>query len=190
MGRVAPEQRIDLLIDVARLPGVSLTIIGDGAARHDLEELFAGTDTHFVGYMVGDDLAQAYASSDVFTFAGSNETFGQVVHESMASGLPAVIINEGGITDLIQDGVNGYVCQEDPAAFAEAVKKLRDDTETRKEMGRVSREIAEQRPWDAIMSQLEDYYRLATDLNQRHSRIYRRAKAPLVSAPAWMKLGG
>jgi glycosyltransferase involved in cell wall biosynthesis len=190
VGRVAPEKRIDLLIDVARLPGVALTIVGDGAARHDLEEVFAGTGTHFVGYMVGDDLAQAYASSDVFTFAGANETFGQVVNESMAAGLPAVVINSGGVTDLINDGVNGYVCDADPASFAEAVKKLRDDPAARQQMGRVSRQIAEQHPWDAIMAQLEDYYRLAADLNERHRRIYHRPSPMSGLAPAWMKLGG
>jgi glycosyltransferase involved in cell wall biosynthesis len=190
VGRVAPEKRIDLLLDVARLPGVALTVIGDGAARHDLEALFAGTDTHFAGYMVGDELAEAYASSDVFTFAGSNETFGQVVHEGMAAGLPVVVINQGGVTDLIEHGVNGFLCEADPAAFAEAVKKLRDDPETRQKMGRASRQIAEQHPWDAIMAQLEDHYRFARELNARHSRIYRRTKPPILSAPAWMKVGG
>ena len=190
VGRVAPEKRIDLLIEAARLPGVAVTIVGDGAAREDLEELFAGTDTHFAGYMVGDELAEAYASSDVFTFTGPNETFGQVVNEARASGLPLVVINEGGVTDLVQEGVNGYLCDEDPKAFAEAVKKLRDDPEERQKMGQTSRKIAEQHPWDAIMAQLETHYRHALALNDRHNRMYDRSGTSFASAPAWMKLGG
>ena len=89
VGRLANEKRIDLLLETARTPGIALTIIGDGALRDELEATFAGTGTHFTGYLYGDDLADAYASADAFMFTGANETFGQVVQEAMASGLPA-----------------------------------------------------------------------------------------------------
>lgn len=118
VGRLANEKRVDLLLDVARTPGVALTIIGDGALRPELETLFAGTDTYFTGYLFGDELATAYASADAFFFTGVSETFGQVVQEALASGLPAVIsINQGGITDLVEHGVNGFICTDDPADF-------------------------------------------------------------------------
>jgi glycosyltransferase involved in cell wall biosynthesis len=172
VGRLAPEKRIDLLVEVARLPGVAFTIVGDGAAREELEQSFAGTDTHFTGYLYGDELAHAYASADVFLFPGPNETFGQVVQEAMASGLPAVIINQGGIKDLVQDGVNGFVCPDDPQAFAQAISRLRDDPELRQRMGQRSREIAKQYPWSAIMTQLEEYYLKAIELNNRYKSIY------------------
>ena len=80
------KKRIDLLLEVARTPGVALTIIGDGALREELERTFADTDAFFTGYLYGDDLAQAYASADVFAFPGERETFGQVIQEAMASG--------------------------------------------------------------------------------------------------------
>ena len=118
VGRLANEKRIDLLLETARTPGIALTIIGDGALREDLETQFAGTDTHFTGYLYGDDLAEAYASADAFMFAGANETFGQVVQEAMASGLPAIIIDQGGITDQVKPGVNGFICPADGQAFA------------------------------------------------------------------------
>ncbi len=172
VGRLANEKRVDLLLNVARTPGVALTIIGDGALRPELETLFAGTNTHFTGYLFGDDLADAYASADAFFFTGVSETFGQVVQEALASGLPAVIINQGGITDLVEHGVNGFICTDDPAEFAEAARTLRDDHALRRQMSNSARTIADRNPWTAIMAQLENYYAEAYHLNARMQRVY------------------
>ena len=172
VGRLANEKRIDLLLDVAREPGIALTIIGDGALRSELETLFAGTETHFTGYLFGEELADAYAAADTFMFTGMNETFGQVVQEAQASGLPCVIINQGGITDLVDHGVNGFICRDDPQAFAGAARKLRDDPDLRRRMSINARHTAERNPWEAIMGQLEGYYHEAYDLNRRTSRLY------------------
>lgn len=172
VGRLANEKRVDLLLETARTPGIALTIIGDGALRNDLENQFAGTGTHFMGYLYGDDLAKAYASADVFMFTGGAETFGQVVQEAMASGLPAVIINQGGVTDLVTDGETGYLCDPDPHAFAAAARRLRDNPALRKKMSRSARGYAKNHPWSVIMSQLEGYYREAIDLNERFKRLH------------------
>lgn len=189
VGRLATEKRVDLLLDVAKLPGVALTIVGDGAQRDELEKMFAGTDTHFTGYMFGDDLSEAYASADVFAFTGPSETFGQVVQEAQASGLPAVIINQGGITDLVTPGITGYQCADDPKEFAEAVAHLRDHPEIRRMMAANARASAERYPWEAIMSQLEGYYQEAVDLNDRYERTYdipEMMQRPLPSLLNWM----
>ncbi len=189
VGRLATEKRVDLLVDVARLPGVALTIIGDGAQREELERTFAGTDAYFTGYMYGEDLSRAFASADVFTFTGPSETFGQVVQEALASGLPSVIINQGGITDLVTDGVTGYQCPDNPKAFAEAIAYLRDNPELRKTMSENARREAEQNPWEAIMVQLEGYYAEAVELNERYERVYHIPEMlhrPLPSFLNWM----
>lgn len=170
-GRLANEKRVDLLLDVARTPGVALTIIGDGAKREELERLFAGTRTHFMGYLFGEDLARAYASADVFMFTGPSETFGQVIQEALASGLPAVVINQGGVVDLVEDGKTGYICAGEPAAFAAAARRLRDNPEVRRRMGDNARQYAEQRPWSAVMAQLENHYREALQLSGRAARM-------------------
>lgn len=188
VGRLAPEKRVDLLIDVARLPGVAITVVGDGAAREELERMFEGTDTHFTGYLYGEDLAHAYANSDVFLFGGQSETFGQVVQEAMSSGLPAVIINEGGITDLVEDGHNGFICPPDPHAFAAAVWKLKENPELRDQMSRNSRHITEQRPWEVIMAQLENYYEEAVELNRRFNRIYHLSTVSRRTLPTLVRL--
>ena len=172
VGRLATEKRIDLLLDVARTPGVALTIIGDGGERAALESLFIGTDTHFMGYLFGDDLSAAFASADVFTFTGPNETFGQVIQEAMASGLPAVVINKGGAPGLVLEGETGFVVGDTPAAFAEAVQHLRDDVVLRQAMSVKSRQVVETRTWENVLSQLEAYYTEAVTMNNRFKRVF------------------
>ncbi len=172
VGRLANEKRIDLLLETARTPGVALTIIGDGALRGELESLFAGTGTHFTGYLYGDDLALAYASADTFLFTGANETFGQVVQEALASGLPAIVIDQGGVTDLVTEGVNGFICPSTPEAFAAAARILRDQPDLRRQMSVNARHFAEQHPWEVIMAQLEGHYLEALHLNHRLNQHY------------------
>lgn len=172
VGRVEQEKRIDLLLDVARLPGVVLAIVGDGSKREELETLFAGTNTRFTGYLYGDDLAAAYASADVFVFTGPNETFGQVTQEAMSSGLPVIITNQGGAHDLVREGETGFVCQPDSAAFADAVQILRDNRSMLHEMAYEARQFAESRPWWKIMANLEDHYREALVINERFKRLF------------------
>lgn len=175
VGRIANEKRVDLLLEVARTPGITLTIIGDGALRGEMETLFAGTGTHFMGYLYGTDLADAYASADVFMFTGPCETFGQVVQEALASGLPAVVINQGGVVDLVEPNETGYICPPDPEAFANAARMFRDNPELRKKMASQARQQAEKHPWSVIMAQLEDYYCEAIQLNDRLKRFTQTA---------------
>ncbi len=170
VGRLANEKKVDLLLEAAKQPGVSLTIIGDGALRPELEARFAGTDTHFMGYLYGEDLANAFASADAFFFTGVSETFGQVVHEAMASGLPCVVPALGGVTDLVRDGVNGFLVQPEPGAYAVAAARLRDDKDLRRLMGEASRRAAEAAPWHIIMEQLESHYALAQAICARFNR--------------------
>lgn len=166
VGRLATEKRVDLLQQVAKLPGVALTIIGDGAQREELETLFEGK-VHFTGYMFGEELASAYASADLFAFTGTNETFGQVVTEAMASGLPVLVPNAGGVVDLVLDGMNGYICQEDPDDYRNKVVFMRDHPEQQKRMSELALEYAQTRPWERLMEELEDHYWEAWRLNQR-----------------------
>lgn len=174
VGRLATEKRVDLLLDVAKTPGVALTIIGDGAQRDVLESQFVGTDTFFTGYLFGDDLPAAFASADAFMFTGPNETFGQVIQEAMASALPLVVINEGGGQDLVIEGETGFVVPGEASAFAAAAIKLRDNRNLRDYMAYKSREIAEQRPWEHVLAQLEDFYQEAQLLNDRFIRVFNK----------------
>ncbi len=184
VGRLSPEKRIDLLLELARTPGIALAIVGDGPKRADLERHFAGTGAHFAGYLYGDDLAAAYASADVFTFPGVTETFGQVVQEAQASGLPVLTVNAGGVRDLVETGDTGFVLPPESAAFAQAAVTLRDDPALRVRMSAAARTRAEQHPWERVLAQLEAHYREALGLMARYNRRYppvpagRRAARP------------
>ena len=167
VGRLAQEKRIRLLTEVAHTPGVALTIIGDGVDRQNLETELADTNTYFTGYLFGEELGQAFASADVFLFPGMAETFGQVVQEAMASGLPCVVANKGGAADLIENGVNGYLVEPIASEFANIVELLRDNREHCVQLGHQSRKLAEQQPWEKILSELETHYEHAVRLNQR-----------------------
>lgn len=171
-GRLASEKRVDLLLEVARTPGIALTIIGDGSQREELEALFAGTGTYFTGYLLGDDLPAAFASADCFAFTGPNETFGQVIQEAMASRLPILVIDKGGAQDLVSHGENGFVCHDDPQAFAAAARLLRDDPNLRRRMAGAARRSVESRTWEALMAQLEGYYSEALAMNRRFVSIF------------------
>ncbi len=172
VGRLANEKRVELLLEVARTPGIALTIIGDGARREELETIFAGTGTHFTGYLLDEELARAFASADLFAFTGPNETFGQVVQEAMASGLPAIVIDQGGVKDLVLEGETGFICAGEPQAFADAVMRLREDDALRQQMSSRARALALQHPWESIMAELEAHYREAMALNNRLLRIF------------------
>ena len=171
VGRMAKEKHLETLRDLAREPGIALTLVGDGNYLPIVKQILAESDAQFTGYLIGDDLADAFAAADVFVFPGPEETFGQVVLEAMASGLPAIVVNRGGPSTIVQDGCTGFICDvDDCAAFAGRTRHLRDDPELRRRMGLEARRMAEARPWLAIMRQLETYYAEASCLHTRLKR--------------------
>ncbi len=175
VGRMAREKHVPTLHTLARTPGIALTLVGGGEYQPTLEQLFANSDAHFTGYLLGDDLAQAYAAADVFVFPGPEETFGQVILEAMASGLPVIVTERGGPRTLVTEGQNGFICAvDDEAAFAERVSRLRDDPQLRVHMSDSARAYADARPWITIMRQLEGYYTEAWTLHRR-LRAFRKA---------------
>lgn len=175
VGRLARDKHIEILHDIASAPGMALTLIGSGSYQPNLVETFRDTDAYFAGALLGDELAQAYASADVFVFPGPEETFGQVVLEAMASGLPVVVTNRGGPMTMVEEGKNGFIVPvDDSQAFAVRVRRLRDKPLLRAQMRQNARAFAESRPWIMIMEQLERYYEEALSLMARRARVFRR----------------
>jgi glycosyltransferase involved in cell wall biosynthesis len=152
IGRVAMEKRIDWLLPVLQAnPEARLAIVGDGPARASIEKKFSGTPTVFTGYLQGDELAQAYASADLFAFPGANETFGNVVIEAMSSGLPVVVPNAGGVTDFVENKVSGLLFDcEQPASFVDAVRRLLDDPAMMTRYSHAARKKALNLSWYAV----------------------------------------
>ncbi len=161
VGRLGAEKEIDrikLVLDA--IPDARLALVGDGPNRSALEKHFAGTPTHFVGYLTGKELGSAFASADAFIFPSRTETLGLVLLEAMAAGCPVVAARSGGIPDIVTDGVNGYLF--DPADEEGAIKatqRLLDNHVERETLRQNARMEAERWGWAAATRQLQNYYR-------------------------------
>ena len=109
--------------------------------------------------MTGTTLSEAYASADIFVFPSALETFGLVVVEAMAAGLPVVASRVGGVRDTVQEGVTGYTFDvNDSAGMVEGVRQIAVSRERIAEMGRAARAFAETQSWDAMMDEVIDIY--------------------------------
>lgn len=171
VGRIAREKHLETLRGVAHEPGVALTLVGDGHYRSEVRQAL-GQNAVFLGPLLGEDLANAYAAADCFVFPGPEETFGQVVLEAMASGLPVIVTRRGGPASFVAEGESGFLCPvDDAAAFAERIRCLRDDPARRAQMSAAARRYAEGLPWMDIMRQLEGYYGEAARLRLRAARL-------------------
>jgi glycosyltransferase involved in cell wall biosynthesis len=160
VGRLSNEKQIDHLRPVLeRVPGTRLALVGDGPAREALERHFAGTPTYFAGYMAGDTLSQAYASGDIFVFPSALETFGLVVVEAMAAGLPVVASRVGGIADVVEEGVTGYTfASGDIEALVAGVEQIAHSRARIRQMGAAARAFAETQAWPAMNDEVIAHY--------------------------------
>jgi len=132
-------------------------IVGDGPIREELEARLP--DTIFTGYLSGNELARAYASTDVFLFPSATETFGNVTLEALASGMPAVCADAPGSNSLVVHGETGYLAPVDQAdVFLEYTTNLVEDHSLRDKMSRASALRAHSYEWDAVMGQMLAYY--------------------------------
>lgn len=172
VGRLGAEKRLKHIKPILeRMPNARLCIVGGGPQAEELHEYFAGTNTVFTGQMSGDDLSSAFASADAFVMPSDSETLGFVVLESMASGVPVVGANAGGIPNLIKDGVDGYLVEPgDIDGYVDRLEKLRDQ-KLRTEMGKAARKEAERWSWEAATSVLRNVQYERAMINF-HSRAF------------------
>lgn len=162
VSRLVKEKDLADLVEMSRILTAEgerfrLVLVGDGPMRAELQA--ALPDAHFAGHQGGEALGRWYASGDVFVFPSTTETFGNVVLEAMASGLPAVVVDRGGPPDLVSDGETGYVAPaNDPRALADRVRTLLRDPALRARMGAAAILSANDRDWSAINGRLIDSY--------------------------------
>ena len=144
VGRLSNEKNLDTLLAAWRLvhascPEAQLLVVGDGPRARDV----TGPGIVRAGSLYGTELAAVFASADVFAFPSETETFGNVVVEAAASGLPAVVAAAGAAHEHVAHGATGLVVPgADPAAFAGALVELLDDADARARMGHAARERA------------------------------------------------
>lgn len=166
VGRVSAEKGLDVLARSIRAvneahPGrAQFWITGDGPYRREMEALSL-PNVVFTGEKRGLELSQIYASADAFVFPSGTETFGNALLEAMASGLPPVCTDSGGVTDYTADGENALVCRYgDPESLARAVAALLDPA-LRARIREGALRTARSRSWESVFDTLMRHYRAA-----------------------------
>jgi phosphatidylinositol alpha 1,6-mannosyltransferase len=150
VGRLAPEKQVHKMKTLFGIPNTRFVVVGDGPERRRLEADFAGHPVTFTGALRGEELAEAYASLDVFVHFGTEETFGQTIQEAQATGLPVVAPASGGPRFLIEHGTSGYLADpKDPASFVNYVTRLAEDAPLRSRMGVSARRSVLNKSWEA-----------------------------------------
>jgi glycosyltransferase involved in cell wall biosynthesis len=161
-GRLAAEKNLDMLAEAwnsfPERDRCRLLLIGDGPLRRRLE-MQVGNRGIFVGYRRGEELARMYASADLFVFPSLTETFGNVVLEAMASGLPAIGFAVQGPRDIIKDGLTGRLVEHVHVdGLRQAMSELVREDGRRREMGVLARCHAEAQSWERIMGEVRTSY--------------------------------
>lgn len=163
VGRVVAEKRPDIFANVIRrlhARKVRFRAIVVGAGNFEAE-LTALPNTDFLGWMSGDDLSTAYASSDIFFFPSAVETFGNVTLEAAASGLPLVVEADCS-GHLVENDVNGYCCSSEDDFYEATFRLVTDDT-LRERLSKGSRKLSLQYETKKVMTKLIKNYDQVTD---------------------------
>ena len=183
VGRVSKEKNLKGLLAAwatvrATRPTAQLLIVGDGPARGAC----VGPGVVCAGTLYDEALARVFASADLFAFASETETFGNVVVEAAASGLPSVVMAAGAVHEHVSDGESGFVCH-DLASFAAAVGRLLDDPQLRAQQGPAARARATGYDLDRAMRASWEIYdalhthRAATWLIRREAARHRAMRS-------------
>ncbi|WP_426702708.1 glycosyltransferase family 4 protein [Rhodanobacter sp. Col0626] len=169
VGRIAPEKNLELAIQAfraiqRRVPGARYVWVGDGPARAALEA--AHPDFIYAGVQRGEALARHYASADLFPFPSLSETFGNVIIEALATGVPVVAYAEGAAREHLVDGVNGYcIASGNASAFVDAAARLAGNPALIRHMGRAAHAGVAGLSPDAVIRDFETLLREMAEEN-------------------------
>jgi len=151
VGRISREKDLDLLVTAyrrlrnERLP-IQLFVVGHGPYSEALAKSLP--EAFFTGYLTGTELATAYASADIFVFPSTTDTFGNVILEAQACGVPVIVSDSGGPKELVEDGMNGLITRSrDVDDFTRAIRSLIADAALRERMGSAARKSVIDRSW-------------------------------------------
>jgi glycosyltransferase involved in cell wall biosynthesis len=164
VGRVSKEKDLEILGRAFRTLAqnhvdLHLVVVGDGPYLEEMRQDLVDTPCLFTGYLEGEDLAEVYASCDLFLFPSATDTFGNVVLEAQASGLPVIVTDSGGPRENVLPGQTGLIIPaHDEAALHQAVEKLIADPDHLKEMGRLARDYVRERSFDHAFQQSWELY--------------------------------
>lgn len=178
VGRLSFEKGIDYYVDAIRQLNktgagqqIEFVFAGDGPYRETLEQ-YQISNIHLTGFVRGEMLARLYADADAFVFPSGTETFGNVLLEAMASGLPCVCVDEGGVTDFAKDRENAMVVPyRNAEALKEAIMNLLENKLLCKRLSLGALRTASERSWDGVMgSLLQSYKELIASVQEQKYR--------------------
>lgn len=161
VGRLKPEKGVRLLAEIERRMlaagerGFRFLIVGEGSERAWLSRRMERAE--FTGALHGEDLARAYAAMDAFVFPSETDTFGNVVQEALASGVPAIVTRSGGPKFLVRHGISGFVVR-DPDGFVDALRLLIRYPSLRATMSQAARQTALESSWSCVFETLYEHY--------------------------------
>lgn len=164
VGRVSKEKNLELLVHafkslIAVGTRAYLVVVGDGPYRETMEKALAGTPSVFLGYREGEDLASIYASCDAFVFPSVTDTFGNVVLEAQASGLPVVVTDQGGPKENMVHGRTGIMVEGNSiTGLQDGMLRLITDPNMRKFMGSEARRLVVDRTFDKAFEEAWNLY--------------------------------
>jgi glycosyltransferase involved in cell wall biosynthesis len=168
IGRLAKEKDLRHLLTAwttlrRQYPRARLVLVGRGPLEAELRDRpVAGV--HLAGLLRGRELAEAYASADLFVFPSTTETFGNSLLEAMASGLPSLSVRAGGVLEFAEHEANAWLAPPgDATALTAALSRLMSDPALRARLAAGALRTAEARRWDRIYDQLLEDYRLAIE---------------------------
>ena len=164
VGRVSREKNLHVLANafkmlVPLMDDVTLIIVGDGPYLAEMQETMSGTPCVFTGYLEGEELTAVYASCDLFIFPSTTDTFGNVVLEAQASGIPVIVTDEGGPRENIIPGETGLVVESDhELSLLEAIHGLLSDPQRLRHMGNAARRYMESRSFESVFDTVWEMY--------------------------------
>lgn len=162
VSRLVHYKETDMLIRLSHIlkEGVVLIITGDGPEKEKMQRECNQEKTIFTGKLVDEQLSRVYASADIFVFPSLTDTFGNVVLEAMASGLPVIAADEGGPKNIVENGVNGYLVEpKKEEKFNDRINELVENPRLYNELKENALKFARHLNWDSIVGQLISKYR-------------------------------
>jgi glycosyltransferase involved in cell wall biosynthesis len=199
VSRLAPEKNVAFLAGILdRFPNACLAVVGDGPQRAELEQVFAGRNANFVGYLQGVQLAEAYASADAFVYASETETMGNVVLEAMACGCAVVAPRAGGIPSLVLEGHTGLLYTPgDQEDAVRATRAVLDDEAFRRRLGESARDMVGTWTWEKSIDRVREVYLESIhEYRPPHAKLTKnqrragRITSALVYGFSWMSKDG
>lgn len=164
VGRVSKEKNLPILAEAFKRLcrnrfDIDLIVVGDGPYSKEMKTALNGHPVVFTGYLTGSDLAAAYASSDIFVFPSTTDTFGNVVLEAQASGIPVVVTDQGGPRENLIDSVTGLVVKgDDVQSLLQSLQYLLDHPSRIRKMGEAARKYMEDRSFEKAFLKTWEMY--------------------------------